>query len=218
MTTSGTESLGEELLSTHSTPTKIEPTTVEPADHPFDQYLEKVSASDIPSETYQGGIRALDTEDIVLDQSHESSQGNESGECLSLEVSHVIPSTDISLEDMTTSNAIISSETGTENCIIITSSKNNVEEKHAPEIETESKVEILKNEDVKICSEEINLEPSGPFNNKETLDSSNDKTILDKVEDVEPSKLLIDGENVAKDKESNNSEIKNGESLKPYDD
>lgn len=217
MTTSGTESLGEELLSTHSTPTKIEPTTVEPADHPFDQYLEKVSALalDIPSES--GGIRALDTEDIVLDQSHESSQGNESGECLSLEVSHVIPSTDISLEDMIISNAIISSETDTENCIIITSSKNNIEEKHATEIETESKVEILENEEVKICSEETNLGPS-PFNNEETLDSSNDKTILDKVEDVEPSKLLIDGGNVAKDKESNNSEIKNGESLKPYDD
>lgn len=218
MTTSGTESLGEELLSTHSTPTKIKPTTVEPADHPFDQYLEKVSALalDIPSES--GGIRALDTEDIVLDQSHESSQGNESGECLSLEVSHVIPSTDISLEDMTISNAFISSETATENCIIITSSKNNVEEKHAPEIETESKDEILENEEVKICSEETNLEPSGPFNNEETLDSSNDKTILDKVEDVEPSKLLIDRGNEAKDKERNNSEIKNGESSKPYDD
>lgn len=218
MTTSGTESLGEELLSTHSTPTKIEPTTVEPADQPFDQYLEKMSAValDIPSES--GGIRALDTEEKVLDQSLESSQGNESGEFLSLEVSHVISSTDISLEDITTSNAIISSETGTENCIIITSSKNNVEEKHAPEIETESKVEILENEEVKICSDDTNLEPSGPFNNEETLDSSNDKTILDKVEDVEPSKLLIDGGNVAKDKESNNSEIKNGESLKPYDD
>lgn len=217
MTTSGTESFGEELLSTHSTPTKIEPTTVEPADHPFDQYLEKVSALalDIPSESC--GIRALGTEDIVLDQSHESSQVNESGECLSLEVSHVISSTDISLEDMTISNAIISSETGTENCIIITSSKNNVEEEHAPEIETESKVEILENEEFKICYKETNLEPSSAFNNEENLDSSNDKTILDKVEDVEPSKLLIDGENVAKDKESNNSEIKNGESLKPYD-
>lgn len=222
MTTSGTESLGEELQSTHSTPTKSEPTTVEPADHPFDQYLEKmgVSASDVPSES--GGIKALDKEDIVLDQSHESGKSNESDECLSLEVSHVISSTDISLEDMTISNAVISSLTGIENCVTIASS-NKVEEKHAPEIEIEPKFETL-DEEVKICSEEtiveeMKLESSGSFNKEETLDSSIDKTSLDKVEDIQPSKLLFGRESLAKEKEiGNNSEIKTDESLKPHDD
>lgn len=219
MTTSGTESLGEELQSTHSTPTKSEPTTVEPADHPFDQYLEKVgvSASDVPSES--GGIKALDKEDIVLDQSHESGKSNESDECLSLEVSHIISSTDISIEDMTISNAVISSLTGIENCVTIGSSMNKVEEKHAPEIEIEPKFE-----EVKICSEEtiveeMKLESSGSFNKEETLDSSIDKTSLDKVEDIQPSKLLFGRENLAKEKEiGNNSEIKTDESLKLHDD
>lgn len=221
MTTSGTESLGEELQSTHSTPTKSELTTVEPADHPFDEYLEKVgvSASDVPSES--GGIKALDKEDIVLDQSHESGKSNESDECLSLEVSHVISSTDISLEDMTISNAVISSLTGIENCVTIASSMNKVEEKHAPEIEP--KFETL-DEEVKICSEEtiveeMKLESSGSFNKEETLDSSIDKTSLDKVEDIQPSKLLFGRESLAKEKEiGNNSEIKTDESLKPHDD
>lgn len=223
MTTSGTESLGEELQSTHSTPTKSEPTTVEPADHPFDQYLEKVgvSASDVPSES--GGIKALDKEDIVLDQSHESGKSIESDECLSLEVSHLISSTDISLEDMTISNAVITSLTGIENFVTIASSMNKVEEKHAPEIEIEPRFEIL-DEEVKICSEEtyveeMKLESSGSFNKEETLDSSIDKTSLDKVEDIQPSKLLFGRENLAKEKEiGNNSEIKTDESLKLHDD
>lgn len=222
MTTSGTESLGEEMQSTNSTPPKSEPTTVEPADHPFDQFLEKVgvSAPDVPSES--GGIKALDEEDIVLNQSHESGKSNESDECLSLEVSHIISSTDISLENMTMSNTVISSVTGIENCDTIASSKNKVEEKHAPEIEP--KFEILDSEEVKICSEEttveeMKLEYSGSFNKEETFDSSIDKTRLDKVEDIEPSKLLFGRENLAKEKEiGNNSEIKTGESLKPHDD
>lgn len=223
VTTSGTESFGEDLFSTHSTPTKrteCELTVDEPSDHQFDKYLEKVSES-TPNGSSERSISALNKEDVVLNQSHEIDKGNkldecirnleisfdqthdidkgnESNECISLEASYTTSPPDGSPDGRIDSNTVKTSFNSSENHDIPAIY---IEEKQAMGSEAEPKIEMLDKEEVQICFGKITAETSASASKEEILDISIGEISLEKNEHVEPTKLLIDEENSTKEKE-----------------